>query len=136
MSNQNVNQNVTCLDDCPYHVLKMQASTRLTLSTCLSASLESLMSAERYLKEFKMPGWSDLNEDNVNRQIEFSKKAKKRSENDLKVITETIKKGCQNCRYRSEQRYQNLLPAQPEPQPEPAYHQQVDFTLQGLVPLL
>ena len=83
-----------------------------------------------------MPGWTDLNEDNVNRQIEFSNKAKKRSENDLKTITEIIKKGCQNCRYRSEQCYQNLQPAQPEPQPEQTYHQQVDFASRGFIPLL
>ena len=129
-------QNVSCLDDCPYHVLAMQASTRLSLSTCLATSLNSLLSAERYLKDFKMPGWAQLNKNNVKRQIEFSEKAKRKSANDLKIINETIKQGCPNCRARFDKLYQNIPPSQPEFQLEPEYHQQMDFTLQGLVPLL
>ena len=127
-------QNMSCLDDCPYHVLAMQACTRLTLSTNIATSLRSLLSAERYLKDFKMPGWSDLNENSVKRQIDFSERARRKSTNNLKLINETIKQGCPSCRARFDALYQNLLPSQPEPQPE--YHQQVDFTLQGLVPLL
>ena len=127
-------RNGSCLDDCPYHVLAMQASIRLSLSTSLATSLSSLLSAERYLKDFKMPGWAPLNENSVKRQIEFSEKARRKSASDLKFISETIKQGCQSCSARFDALYQNPHPSQPEFQTE--YHQQVDFTLQGLVPLL
>ena len=52
----------------------------------------------------------------------------------LKFINETIKQGCPNCRTRFNELYQNPLPSQPEFLTD--YHQQMDFTLQGLVPLL
>ena len=81
-----------------------------------------------------MPGWASLNENSIMRQIEFSEKARRKSASDLKFINETIKQGCQSCRARFDALYQNPHPSQPEFQTE--YQQQVDFTLQGLVPLL
>ena len=61
-----------------------------------------------------------MNPETVNKQIANAEKAKKKSEGDLKIITETIAEGCPNCRLRSNE----TLPAQPE----------VDFSLLGLVP--
>ena len=126
-------QSTPCLDDCPYHVLAMQASTRNTLSSCLVTSLNSLLAAERYLKDFEMPGWNPMNVNNVKQQIENAEKAKRKSASDLKYINDTIKEGCPNCRVRFNETYQNLLPAQPEFHQE--YTQQMDFTLLGLVPI-
>ena len=69
---------ITCRDDCHYHILAMQARTRMNLATCLVTSLHSLLSAERYLKDFKMPGWAPLNESVVKKQFEIYDKAGKK----------------------------------------------------------
>ena len=122
------NQTNHCTNDCPYYVLAIQASTRITLSSCLVISLGSLLAAQRYLGELQMPGWNLMNPENVKKQIENAEKAKKKSESDLKIINDTIKEGCPNCRLRSNV----TLPAQPEFYQE--FNQQVDFSLLGLVP--
>ena len=124
---------MSCLDDCPHHVLAMQASTRLSLSTTLATSLSSLLSAERYLKDFKMPGWLPLNETAVKKQIEISEKASRRSANDLQVWVNKIEQGCRGCREKENEIYQVTLQDLPEILPE--CQMQLDFTLQSLVQL-
>ena len=123
----------TCRDDCYYHVLAMQARTRLNLATCLVTSLSSLLTAELYLKDFKMPGWLPLNESAVKKQIEISNKASRKSANDLQTCVDMIKQGCWYCRERDSELYQGTPQDLPEILPE--YQMQMDFALQSLVQL-
>ena len=73
---------------------------------CIISSMHSLLSAERFLKDFKMPGWAPLTESIVKKQIELSEKASKKSVNDLKFCAEMIEKGCKNCRDKETALYQ------------------------------
>ena len=73
-----------------------------------------------------------MNPENVKKLIENAGRAKRKSASDLKIINDTIKEGCPNCKLRSKETYQNLLPAQPEHYLE--NNQQVDFAMPGPVP--
>ena len=97
---------ITCRDDCYYHILAMQARTRQNLATCLVTSIPILLSAERLLKDFKMPGWAPISEEVVKKQIKLSEKAGKKSAKDLQICDEIIKQGCQNCREKEAELYQ------------------------------
>ena len=105
----------------------------MNLATCLVTSLNSLLSAERFLKDFKMPGWAPMNETAVKRQIELSDKAWRKSANDLQICKEMIKQGCRLCREKEAELYQALLQDIPENLPE--YDMQIDLVLQGLIPI-
>ena len=85
-----------CRDDCYYQILAIQARTRLNLANCIITSMHSLLSAERFLKDFKMPGWAPLNESVVKKQIEISDKASKKSASDLHFCVEMIKQANSN----------------------------------------
>ena len=124
---------ITCRDDCYYHILAIQARTRLNLATCLVTSMHSLLSAERYLKDFKMPGWAPLNESVVKKQIEISDKASKKSANDLQICVEMIKQGCRTCREKETELYQ--VPQQSASENQSDYDIQMDFALQVLTKL-
>ena len=95
--------------------------------------MHSLLSAERFLKDFKMPGWAPLNESIVKKQIELSEKASKKSANDLKFCAEMIEKGCQTCRDKETALYQVIQQSVSENQPN--YDFEMDFTLQTLTKL-
>ena len=126
------NQTGPCYNDCPYFVLAMQASVRHNLSSCIVTSLGSLAAAEKYLGEFKMPGWNLMNPENVKKLSENAGRAKRKSASDVKIINDTIIEGCPNCKLRPKNTYQNLFPAQPEYHPE--YFQQMDFSMSGPIP--
>ena len=99
---------IKCHDDCLYQVLVIQARTRLNLANCIISSMHSLLSAEKFLKDFKMPGWAPLSEEIVKKQIELSELARKKSANDLKFCAEMVEIGCKNCRDKENALYQVL----------------------------
>ena len=68
--------------------------------------MHSLLSAEKFLKDFKMPGWAPLSEEIVKKQIELSELAGKKSANKLKFCAEMVKIGCKNCRDKENALYQ------------------------------
>lgn len=105
----------------------MQARTRMNLATCLVTYLHSLLSAERYLKDLKMPCWAPLNESVVKKQIEISDKAGIKSANDVQVCVEMIKQGCRSCREKEAELYQ--VPLQNVSENQSDYDQQMDFAL-------
>ena len=104
----------TCRDDCYYHILAMQARTRLNLATCLVTSMNNLLTAQLLLKDFKMPGWAPLNDAVVKKQIELSDKAGKRSAKDLQHCVDMIKQGCRYCREKDAALYQEAQQNPPE----------------------
>ena len=121
---------IKCHDDCFYQVLIIQARTRLNLANCIVSSMHSLLAAERFLKNFQMPGWAPLDETIVKKQIELSEKAIKKSTNDLKVCSEMVEQGCKICRDKEIALYQAIEQCVAEDQP--TYDYALDFTLQPL----
>ena len=119
-----------CHNDCYYQILAIQARTRLNLANCIMTSIHSLLSTERFLKDFKMPGWAPLNESIVKKQIKISDKASKKRASDLHFCVEMIKQGCKICRDKDTALHQVIQQSASENQSD--YDLQMDFALQIL----
>ena len=98
--------------------------------------MHSLLSAEKFLKDFKMPGWAPLTESVVKKQIELSEIASKKSANDLKFCAEMVEKGCKNCRDKETALYQVIQQCVSENQLNyDVDYVEMDFTLHTLTNL-
>ena len=79
-----------------------------------------------------------MNVNNVKLQIKNDKKAQRKSASDLRIINDTLKEGCPNCKLRPKETHQNQLPALPEqllvPEQLLANNLQVDFAMPGPAP--
>ena len=124
----------TCKDDCHYFVLATQASIRHNMYNCLVTSLGSLLALERYLGLLQTPGWNPMNREKIHKIMENAAKAKKKSAIDLRIINDTLKEGCPNCKLRQNDAQQNQLPIIPEELIENIENLQVDFDLQSPSP--
>ena len=101
---------------------------------CLVTSLGSLLAVERYLGPLQMPGWNPMNKEKIKKLIENAARAKKKSAMDLRIINDTLKEGCPNCKLRQKDTQQNQLPSIPEDLIENIDNLQVDFAMQGPSP--
>ena len=75
-----------------------------------------------------------MNKEKIKKLIENAARAKKKSAMDLRIINETLKEGCPNCKLRQNDTQQNQLPTIPEDLIENIDNLQVDFAMQGPSP--
>ena len=73
-----------------------------------------------------------MNPENVKKLIENAGRAKRKSASDIKIINDTIKEGCPNCKLRPKETHQNQLPALPKQLL--VNNLQVDFAMPGPAP--
>ena len=75
-----------------------------------------------------------MNREKIQKIIENAAKAKKKSAMDLRIINDTLKEGCPNCKLRQNDAQQNQLPIIPEELIINIENLQVDFDMQGPSP--
>ena len=90
-----------CFDDCHLYLLGVQANMKYNMFNCLQSTFSSLLAMERYLGPLHQPGWTwPMNKESVRKIIDGAIEAKKKCIMDIKIIKETIKESCPNCKRR------------------------------------
>ena len=101
-----------CYDDCHYYILGIQANMKHNMFNCLITTFGSLLAMEQYLGPLHTPGWTwPMNKESVRKIIDGAIEAKKKCIRDIKIIKDTIKESCPNCKTRRENSQNQDLPS-------------------------
>ena len=100
---------IKCRKECLFNTLLVQAITRKGFYWTIVQGLNTLMALQYTINGQEMAGWSPLNKASVKTIIENCTASAIRSQNDINIIKDTMKNGCEMCHRKESVQIQEML---------------------------